>query len=916
MKNIIVSIIVLLGVGTGSFSENTLSATNPWLEKDRVADRIIPPRFPDKTYSVTDYRSDLTDKMITTAIRKAIEVCNREGGGTVVIPSGTHYTGPIELKSNVRLHLEEGAILKFSNNPDDYKPFVISRWEGWDCINFKPLIYAYKQTNIAITGKGILDGQADNNHWWPWKGKKEYGWKEGMISQEWHPAKQAGRNRLAAMCDANIPIKDRVMTEEDCLRPPFIQPYLCTNVLIEDIKIINAPFWLIHPLLSQNIIVRGVTMDSHGPNNDGCDPESCTDVLIENCYFNTGDDCIAIKSGRNNDGFRWGIPSKNIIIRNCIMKDGHGGVVIGSEISGGCYNVWAENCEMDSPELDRVVRIKSNAIRGGKIENLFVRNIKVGVCKEAVFRVEMKYERVYEGPNIPSVKNVILENITSNKSRYGIFIDGLEHSIQVQNVLIRNCNFNNVEIDKKITGAECVNFDNTFINGNRVIDSLPDETCNRIPAFPEAEGPGKYASGGRDGTVYFVNSLEDDETGNEALREGTLRWCLSRPGPKTILFKVAGTIRLKSKLTIPDNTTLAGQSAPGKGICIADNETQLTGNNIIIRYLRFRLGDKSGTTGDALTGKGCKNVIIDHCSMSWSTDECVSLYDNEDLTLQWCIISESLRKSVHTKGNHGYGGIWGGKNVAFHHNLLAAHDSRNPRMCGSRYSNRPDLEAVDFRNNVIYNWGINSGYGGEGGKYNLINNYYKPAPTSSYPNRIFQPNPDNGKNKQPEGVWGRFYVAGNYMDGHPEVTENNHLGIHPNPKSNTLSEILSPLEFGHWEITTQSPEEAFESVLAHGGASFRRDKTDSRIAEETRKGLTPEKSSGSTSKPGLIDSQEDVEGWESYDYDPNTLPDDNDRDGIPDQWLQQHYPGKKANDKNENGYTYLEVYLSNLLFNK
>jgi polygalacturonase len=270
------------------------------------------------------------------------------------------------------------------------------------------------------------------------------------------------------MCDKNVPVEKRIMTEEDCLRPPFIQPYLCKSVLIQDVKIINAPFWLIHPLLSESVIVRGVTMESHGPNNDGCDPESSKNVLIEDCYFNTGDDCIAIKSGRNNDGRRWNVASENIIIRNCKMKDGHGGVVVGSEISGGCYNIWAENCEMDSPDLERVVRIKSNAIRGGNIENIFVRDIKVGECREAVFRVEMKYERVFDGPYVPSIKNVVLENIDCGKSRYGIFIDGLDSSVQIRDVLIKDCNFNNITTDKRITGAENVVFENVKINGKSV----------------------------------------------------------------------------------------------------------------------------------------------------------------------------------------------------------------------------------------------------------------------------------------------------------------------------------------------------------------------------------------------------------------------------------------------------------------
>jgi polygalacturonase len=361
-------------------------------------------------------------------------------------------------------------VLKFSTNPEDYLPVVLSRWEGWDCYNLKPLIYAYEQENIAITGKGILDGQASSDNWWPWKSKKEYGWKEGMVSQEWNGDKEAGRNRLARMEAEEIPVEERIMSIEDRLRPPFFQPYLCKNVLVEGITINRSPFWLLHPLLCENVIIRGVTMDSHGPNNDGCDPESCKNVLIEDCYFNTGDDCIAIKSGRNKDGFRWNTPSENIIIRRCVMKDGHGGVVIGSEISGGCRNVWAEDCEMDSPNLDRIVRLKTNPLRGGTIENLFVRNIQVGECKESVMRMELKYERVTKGPNMPVIRNVILNNIQSNKSKYGVWIDGYTDHVSVHDILIRNCNFSNVEKGNLVIGAENVVFEEVFLNGKKVED--------------------------------------------------------------------------------------------------------------------------------------------------------------------------------------------------------------------------------------------------------------------------------------------------------------------------------------------------------------------------------------------------------------------------------------------------------------
>ena len=436
----------------------------------------------------------------------------------------------------------------------------------------------------------------------------------------------------------------------------------------------------------------------------------------------------------------------------------------------------------------------------------------------------------------------------------------------------------------------------------------------QTPAFPGAEGGGMYTSGGRGGTVYYVTSLEDTIIGNKKTNEGTLRWCLKRPGAKTILFKVAGIIRLKSKLPVPANTTIAGQSAPGDGICIADNTVKISGDNVIIRFMRFRMGDLTGVQDDALSGYRQKNVIIDHCSMSWSTDECSSFYDNENFTMQWCIISESLRTSVHKKGSHGYGGIWGGQTATFHHNLLAHHDSRNPRMCGSRYSNRADLELVDFRNNVIYNWGRNSGYAGEGGRYNFINNYYKPTVTSSNKGRIFAPNADDGKNKQAEGVWGNFHISGNYFPDNKKVTQDNILGFQPNPATKDKNELLSPKPFEVPYVTTDDAEKAYERVLASAGASYKRDKTDTRITNETRDGLAPERASGNNgTKPGMIDSQADVGGWEIYTYDANNVPVDSDMDGVPDGWLEKNYPGKTANDTNADGYTYLEVYLNSLV---
>ena len=437
----------------------------------------------------------------------------------------------------------------------------------------------------------------------------------------------------------------------------------------------------------------------------------------------------------------------------------------------------------------------------------------------------------------------------------------------------------------------------------------------QTPAFPGAEGGGKYVTGGRGGIVYYVNSLEDTKVGDKKAREGTLRWCLDRnDSAKVILFKVAGVIHLNSLLNIPSNTTIAGQSAPGDGICIAGYPTRIDGDNIIVRFMRFRMGDLNGVEDDSFKGIRHKDIIIDHCSMSWSTDECASFYDNTNFTMQWCILSESLRASVHKKGNHGYAGIWGGKTATFHHNLLAHHDSRNPRMCGSRYSAQPELELVDFRNNVIFNWGENSGYAGEGGRYNFVNNYYKPSKTSQHPNRIFSPNADLGDNKQEAGVWGQFYLSGNYFYEDSKTSEDNILGFQPNPNSKNKSDLLSPTPFPVPSVETDDAITAYEKVLKHAGASYRRDNTDIRIVHETINGSTPIRASGNAgSKPGMLDSQKDVGGWDTYPYNPDEIPTDNNADGMPDGWLETNYPNKKANDKNEEGYTYLEIYLNDLV---
>ncbi|MCS7337322.1 MAG: glycoside hydrolase family 88 protein [Verrucomicrobiae bacterium] len=427
---------------------------NPALSKEgwalvpEILARIKPPVFPDRDFVITDYGAVGDGKTdCTKAIARAIEACHKAGGGRVVVPPGNYHTGPIRLLSNVNLHVAEGATLLFSTNTTDYLPPVLTRWEGLELYNYSPLIYAYGQENIAVTGKGTLDGRGEP--WWPWKGR----WKN---RQDWanNPQQQkSARDRLIEQARNNVPVSQRVYGEGDYLRPNLFAPHSCRNVLVEGVRVLNSPMWHLNPVLCTNVIIRNVTIIGHGPNNDGCNPESCTDVLIEGCYFDTGDDCIAIKSGRNEDGRRIGIPSSNIVIRRCTMRDGHGGVVIGSEISGGCKNVFAEDCEMDSPNLDRVLRFKSNAVRGGVVENVYMRNVKVGQVARAVLEIDFLYEEGTNGMFMPVVRNVVMENISVQRTPRVLYVVGFPGA-EIKNVRIYNSVFRQVEQDDVVKEAD------------------------------------------------------------------------------------------------------------------------------------------------------------------------------------------------------------------------------------------------------------------------------------------------------------------------------------------------------------------------------------------------------------------------------------------------------------------------------
>lgn len=376
-----------------------------------ILSRIREPVFPSQDFDITAYGA-VAGRDASQAIAAAIAACVKAGGGRVIVPDGEFITGAIHLDDNVNLHLFDNATLKFSIDPTAYLPAVFTRFEGEECMNYSALIYAYRKKNVAVTGKGKLDGQAGNDNWWEWA------WGNPPHTKGQPHSLEGGRSKqqLGQWAATDTPVEQRVLGADHYLRPNFIQFYECENVLIQDVSITNSPMWEIHPVLSRNVIVRGCQIHSHGPNNDGCDPECCTDVLIENCVFDTGDDCIAIKSGKNRDGKRVARPSENIIIRNCTMMDGHGAVTLGSECSGNIRNVFVEGCKMDSKNLNIAFRFKNNAARGGILENVFVRNCEIGEVHESIIGIDFWYGEGDKGPYLPIVRNVRIDRIRAAKA--------------------------------------------------------------------------------------------------------------------------------------------------------------------------------------------------------------------------------------------------------------------------------------------------------------------------------------------------------------------------------------------------------------------------------------------------------------------------------------------------------------------
>jgi polygalacturonase len=394
-------------IGTRSAAASTLAAPDARdavgarrIPADAAADRIVAsvrrPRFPRRYFPVTSFGAvgDGTT-MNTAAFAAAIAKCSRSGGGHVIVPAGgTFLTGAIHLLSGVDLHVEAGATVLFSQNPADYLPVVFTRWQGIELMNYSPFIYAYGQRDIAVTGQGTLNGQADASHWWNWK---------SLETPDF--------NTLETMADDNVPVQQRVFGMGHFLPPQMIQPFACDRVLLAGVTVINSPFWHLNPNLCRNVTIDGLTISSSGPNTDGCDPESCDGVVVRNVTFDTGDDCMAIKAGRDSDGRRVNVPCQNLVIENCTFANGHGGITIGSEMTGGVRNVYARDLTMNSAKLQAGHRIKTNTLRGGYVLNTNVYRITAGTVGGPLLLIQGNYNG-QTGAFPPDVTGITLRDWT------------------------------------------------------------------------------------------------------------------------------------------------------------------------------------------------------------------------------------------------------------------------------------------------------------------------------------------------------------------------------------------------------------------------------------------------------------------------------------------------------------------------
>jgi polygalacturonase len=452
--------LVAAGTGPQLLAPSTAAAATDRLQA--VRSRIKAPRFRDAWFPITSYGA--TPQSATAGIARAIEACHRAGGGHVLVPPGVWQTGAIHLLSEVDLHIAEGATLRFSTDRADYLPVVRTRWQSVEVYNYSSLIRAENQTNIAITGRGVLDGAGDNEHWWYLIGSGQYGWHDGL------PNQRADWAALEQLNNDQVPVEQRVFGAGHYLRPSFIQPFRCHNVLIEGVTVLNSPMWTIHPLECDNVTIQDVQVHNLGPNGDGCDPESCTNVLIRGCTFETHDDCIAIKSGRDADGRRLGLPSRGIVVEDCTFVSGGAAVAVGSEMSGGIEDVWVHRLRMpadpaaDEAFLQWVLCVKSTSTRGGYVRNVVVSEVDCRAWTYRPLEITFSYQGGGDQALFPDVRNIVFDRVRVARAERAYRIVGAE-TRPIRQVAITNSRFDVVAAEAVVEYADKVTVRNVRIGG-------------------------------------------------------------------------------------------------------------------------------------------------------------------------------------------------------------------------------------------------------------------------------------------------------------------------------------------------------------------------------------------------------------------------------------------------------------------
>ncbi|MDO4330735.1 MAG: glycoside hydrolase family 28 protein [Lachnospiraceae bacterium] len=487
--------------------------------KETILKQIEQPLIPDCVYSALEFGVVSDSEAIQTAqLQAAIDLVSSKGGGKLVLPAGRYRTGALQLRSQVELHLESrDTVLSFvSEDPQLHYPVVFSHWEATPCYNFSPLIYAYEETDIAVTGEGILDGGADQDHWWNWHHQVENAW-----SADKPDLQLEDRKALRRMNMEGVPVKKRVFGPGHYLRPNFVQPIRCERLLLQGFTLKNSPMWQLNPVMCKSLTVDGVTMSSHGANNDGCDPESCSGVHICNCRFDTGDDCISLKSGRDRDGRIANIPCEDVLIEQNEFADGHGGVALGSEMSGGIRRVLAMNNRFSSPNLTYALRLKTNARRGGKVEDIILADSVMEHVHGAAVHGTMLYEDGRNGSDLPVFRNITIENITAHGGDYGIFLEAFEE-VPITGLVLKNIQIDGVnQLMRSMNWKDPV-IEQVRINGK----SFPRPGCVRILGVPREGCEVKASSqvcGGPSACTFRWQFAEEREKWKEGGEGGSFR---------------------------------------------------------------------------------------------------------------------------------------------------------------------------------------------------------------------------------------------------------------------------------------------------------------------------------------------------------------------------------------------------------